>query len=189
MIVQVLVRLAVSDPWCFTVLDTLKRKLGHEDVCAVHRMTSWVLDFAEGRTEDAVEVTRGIMSKTALLANPNRDRWIIRCEEDGVLPPDFWRRSPEAADAFVIEVMDKHDIVGSSMLRIINSRLRISQIDKVRHSTIWIVEFGQDHGAELVAREIAVAKSWRKGLLANPHCQCVEVRRLNACFGEKAKTL
>jgi phosphoribosylformylglycinamidine (FGAM) synthase PurS component len=188
MSIQVLARLAAADPWGFTVLDTLKRRLGYAGVAAVHRIRGWELVFDTDGPESAIQTTERILHETALLANPNRDLWVVRSAADGVLPSDFWIRTPGSGDAFVIEVTDKEDLVGRSMLRILRSRLRIAEIENVRHATIWIIEFENGYPAERVAGEIAVAKSWRKGLLANPHCQNAEVHRLETYFREKARS-
>ena len=45
MTIQVLVKLAAIDPWSFTVLDTLRRKFGCEEVTHVERITCWELEF------------------------------------------------------------------------------------------------------------------------------------------------
>jgi hypothetical protein len=184
--IQVLVRLAAADPWGFTVFDTLKRKLAYDDIVAVQRFTSWELDFGSDRPEPAIEVTETILRETALLVNPNRDRWFLRYDAEGALPAEFWHRSPGTTDAFVVKVTDKEDVMGRSIERILRSRLRIDAVTQVCHSTIWVLEFNDGAGAETAAGEIAVARSWRKGLLANPHCQNAEIHRVDTYFRDKA---
>lgn len=183
--IQVLVRLASADPWGFTVFDTLKRKLAYDSIVAVHRFTSWELDFGSHRLEPAIELTEKILRETALLANPNRDRWILRFDTDGALPPEFWHRSSGTTDAFVVKVTDREDITGRSIERILRSRLGIDAITQVGHSTIWVLEFKDGAAAETAAGEIAVARSWRRGLLANPHCQNAEIHRVDTYFKDK----
>jgi hypothetical protein len=183
--IQVLVRLAAADPWGFTVFDTLKRKLAYDGIVAVDRFTSWELDFSSDRLEAAIEVTERILRETALLANPNRDRWVLRSGRDGALPPEFWHRSSGTTEAFVVKVMDMEDITGRSIERILRSRLGIDAITQVCHSTVWVLEFSNGAAAETAAAEIAVARSWRKGLLANPHCQNAEVHRMDTYFKDK----
>ena len=168
------------------MFDTLRRKLAYDSILAVHRFTSWELDFSSDRLEAAIDVTGRVLRETALLANPNRDRWVLRSDTEGALPPEFWHRSSEATDAFVVKVTDREDITGRSIGRILRSRLGIDAITQVCHSTIWVLEFRDGAAAETAAGEIAVARSWRKGLLANPHCQKAEIHRVDTYFREKA---
>ena len=176
--VEVLVRLAASDPWSFTVLDTLRRRFGLEEVSGVERIKSWLLTFAGRSREQAMKTVEELMHTTALLANPNRDLWFVRAGPDTSVPPAIWARPEGISDVWVIRVADRDDIVGRSMAGILQGRLGIRAIKEVRYSTVWVLEMiraGRDPSS--LARQIAVARSWRNGLLANPHCQTAAVCR------------
>jgi phosphoribosylformylglycinamidine (FGAM) synthase PurS component len=187
MTVQVLVRLAAIDPWSFTVLDTLRRKLGRTEVTRVERLKCWELEFRDGGAEHAQGIARKVMRETALLANPNRDVWAMRILPGEALPSGVWERSDRGVDAYVIRVSDKEDLVGRSMGRILTKRLGIADIKGVAFSTIWVIETTAGPGSGEVAGEIAVARAWRKGLLANPHCQDALVYPAEKYFGAEAR--
>jgi hypothetical protein len=173
---QVLVRLRAPDPWSFTVLDTLRRKFGLEQVVGIGRIKCWDLDFGRLETEHALEATAGLLRETALLANPNRDRWVLRAGSDRSVPGDFWRKSVSGSRAFAVRVSDRKDIVGRSIGEILRQRLGMEEIEAVEFSIIWMLEIsGDEPDPEELAGEISVATSWRHGLLANPHCQKAEV--------------
>jgi phosphoribosylformylglycinamidine (FGAM) synthase PurS component len=184
MTAQVLVKLAAPDPWSFTVLDTLTRKFGFESIVRVDRVKCWDLVFDAGTGKQAAEITGRILEETVLLANPNRDRWVLRGQPDQPVPSDFWHPSPEAVSVFAVKVTDREDIVGRSIGSILKTRLGMDEIREVRFSTIWLLEMSDEEPeAERLANEIAIAKSWRRGLLANPHYQRAEVDRAEGYFG------
>ncbi len=168
---EVLVKLAAPDPWSFTVLDALTRKFGFEDVIEVQRTKSWELTFDLASSDAAIALTRELLRTTTLLANPNRDVWTVRCGP-GDLPESFWCSDTGEACAFVVRVTDSEDIVGSSAAQIMRSRLGMDSVRAVRFSTVWGLRISRAAAdpRDLAAR-IAVAKTWRSGLLANPHFQ------------------
>jgi phosphoribosylformylglycinamidine (FGAM) synthase PurS component len=176
--VEVLVRLAARDPWGFTVLDALKRKFAIGPVAAVDRLKCWELDFDYHDRDKALEVTGRILEGTALLANPNRDIWIVRAEPIETLPRDFLERPGSSEHVFAVKVRDREDIMGRSMQSVLHRRLGLAEIAEVRFSLVWILRLsGADRDCYDLARRIAVARAWREGLLANPHCQQAEVLR------------
>ncbi|MGD8629075.1 MAG: hypothetical protein PVH52_08320 [bacterium] len=172
---EVLVKLAAPDPWSFTVLDALRRKFGFEDIMDVQRTRSWELTLDLVSSDAAVAVTRELLRTTALLANPNRDVWVVRCGA-GDLPEGFWYADTDEAGAFVVRVTDTDDIVGSSVAEILRSRLGMDSVMSVRFSTVWGLRIsGAESDARGLAARVATAKTWRSGLLANPHFQEAEV--------------
>jgi hypothetical protein len=184
MVIQVLVKLAAIDPWSFTVLDTLRRKFGRREVTRVERVSCWELKFRAGSGERAAGTVERLLRETVLLANPNRDIWVIRTVPGEALPAGFWERSEEAEDAHIIKVTDKEDLVGRSVGKVLTKRLGITDVENVAFSTIWVIETGAGApGSHDLAREIAVARAWRQGLLANPHCQDAEVFAAEEYFG------
>jgi len=168
---EVLVKLAAPDPWSFTVLDALRRKFGFEDIVDVERTKSWELSFDLVSPDAATALTRDLLRTTALLANPNRDVWAVRCGP-GHLPEGFWYSDNDEAGAFIVRVTDTDDIVGSSVARILRSRLRMESVTAVSFSTIWGLRISRAASDPRgLAARVAVAKTWRSGLLANPHFQ------------------
>ncbi len=181
---EVLVKLATCDPWSFTVLDALKHKFGIETIVGVERLKSWRLDFDLDSEEEALALTTKILDETALLANPNRDIRAVR----GRAPFELPGVSPDAAGkgdtSFAVRVTDRDDLVGRAMHGILRRRLGIAEISDVAFSLVWILEFDRPGEESLrLAEEIAVARSWRKGLLANPHCQEAVVLKLQDYLG------
>jgi phosphoribosylformylglycinamidine (FGAM) synthase PurS component len=168
---EVLVKLAAPDPWSFTVLDALKRKFGFEDIVDVDRTKSWELTFDLVSPDAAVAQTKELLRTTALLANPNRDVWAVRCGP-GDLPEGFWYSDTEEAGAFVVRVTDTDDIAGSSVAEIMRQRLGMDSVASVCFSTIWGLRISRSASDPLsLAERVAIAKTWRSGLLANPHFQ------------------
>ncbi len=168
---EVLVKLKAPDPWSFTVLDALTRKFGFEDILEVQRTKSWELTFDLVSSDAALALTRELLRTTALLANPNRDVWAVRCGP-GDLPESFWYSDTDDAGAFVVRVTDSDDIVGSSVAQIMRSRLGMASVRSVRFSTVWGLRISRAASNPAgLAERIAIAKTWRSGLLANPHFQ------------------
>jgi phosphoribosylformylglycinamidine (FGAM) synthase PurS component len=181
---EVLVKLAARDPWSFTVLDALKRKFGIETIVGVERLKSWRLDFDPDSKEDAIAVTEKILDETALLANPNRDIRAVRGRSRLVLPWALPGAAGREDSFFAVRVTDRDDLVGRSMYAILQRRLGISEITGVAFSLVWILEFDRPGDESFrLAEEIAVARSWRRGLLANPHCQEAVVLGLGDYLG------
>ena len=179
MMSEVLVKLAARDPWSFTVYDALKRKFGIEEIDGVERLRSWRLDFTPGSEEEVPGLTAKILDGTALLANPNRDIWVVRGSRGLEVPDGFLGGVADAACGFAVRVTDREDLVGQSMQAILRRRLGLSQVDAVSYSLVWILWFAPSEDDLLgLAEDVAVARSWRKGLLANPHCQEVAVFRI-----------
>jgi len=123
--IEILVRLATADPWSFTVLDTLRRKLGLEEVVGVARMKAWLLGFDNTDPGKARQIVDRLLKDTALLANPNRDRWCVREVRGAHGVQNLWRRQRDALDAYVVKVADRGDLVGRSLVRVMNARLGI----------------------------------------------------------------
>lgn len=175
-----LVRLATADPWSFTVFDTLTRKIGYREIVGVTRIKSWRLQF-DLEPERALAATRRLLKETALLANPNRDRWCVRRAGETAPGQDIWRMQEGARGAYVVAVTDTDDPVGNSMLRVLRARLRLEGIKEVRFSWLWVLETGVgDPRSEAIAADSAVSRSWRQGLLSNPHYQTARTIRADA---------
>jgi phosphoribosylformylglycinamidine (FGAM) synthase PurS component len=185
--IEVLVKLAAPDPWSFTLLDTLRCRFACQSVVGVRRIKAWELTFTADREDEALDTTRGLLNETALLANPNRDVWVIRGSGQPVAE-DFWHTAAGGGSAFVVKVCDKEDMLGSSIQRIVGSRLGITTIKRVRFATIWVLEIGSVEANPIgLVNDIAVARSWRKGLLANPHCQTSELAAAAEYFRTEAR--
>jgi hypothetical protein len=181
MTLEVLVRLRAADPWSFTVLDTLVRKDGLGDIVAVTRLKSWRLDFGAAAPEAALAVTRRLLTETALLANPNRDTWLIRGAAGRDRAETLWKPGGETAEAFAVRVSDREDLVGKSLIKVLRGRLGLLEITDVHFASVWLLEMGRGgRDARAVAEGTAVTRSWRKGLLSNPHFQTAEVTRAEA---------
>jgi hypothetical protein len=175
--IEVLVRLAAADPWSFTVFDTLTRKIGYSEIVGVTRIRSWRLEF-DLPAESALAATRQLLKETALLANPNRDLWCVREVAESAGRQDIWRMQEGARDAHVVVVTDTGDPVGGAMLRVLKTRLRLKGIEAVRFSWLWVLETGVgDPRSEVIAADSAVSRSWRRGLLSNPHYQTANTIR------------
>ena len=174
--VEVLVRLTGTDPWSFTVFDTLKRKFSLGELVAVTRMKSWQLSFGLENAEDALDVVARLLRDTALLANPNKEVWSIRGARQDSAGRNFWRKSPGSADAFVVKVTDIDDIIGKSLVKVLRGRLGIREIADARFSSVWVLELSEGGPrSSAVAGDVAVSRSWRRGLLSNPHFQGAEI--------------
>jgi hypothetical protein len=181
---EVLVKLAARDPWSFTVFDALRYKFGMESVVGVERLKSWRLDFALASEAEALRLTAEILDETALLANPNRDLWKVGGGSGRSLPGVFPGIAGGMERFVAVRVTDRDDLVGRSMENVLQKRLGVSQVTGVTFSLVWVLEFdcpGEE--AFTLAREVAVAMSWRRGLLANPHSQKAAVLSLEDFLG------
>ena len=173
---DVLVRLRAADPWSFTVLDTLVRKDGLDNIVAVTRLKSWRLDFGATAPEAALAITRRLLRETALLANPNRDTWLVRGAAGDGPAQALWKPGGETAETFVVRVSDRDDLVGKSLVRVLRGRLGLLEIVDVHFASVWLLEMRRGGPeARALAETVAVTTSWRKGLLSNPHFQTAEV--------------
>jgi len=176
--IEVLVRLAAADPWSFTVLDTLKRKERLEAITAVTRIRAWRLGFDTDDPAAALTEVGRLLKETALLANPNRDRWCVRSVAEQARPQNLWHRQRGSADAFVIKVSDREDQVGDGLLKVLKFRLGVREIGEVAFAHLWVIETAVgEPDSRAIADEVAVSKAWRHGLLSNPHFQCADVMK------------
>jgi phosphoribosylformylglycinamidine (FGAM) synthase PurS component len=175
--VEVLVRLAAQDPWSFTVFDTLKRKERIDELVAVTRLKSWRLRLGTSDPKVALGLVERVLAETAILANPNRDLSSIRPDGDVGLPARLWKREVETHPAFVVRVKDAEDPAARSALAVLGGRLGIREIAALESASVWVLEVDASAArAQAIARDISSARSWRVGLLANPHFQSVEIQ-------------
>jgi phosphoribosylformylglycinamidine (FGAM) synthase PurS component len=187
MMTEVLVKLAARDPWSFTVEDTLRRKLGWRGVRGVERLKSWQLDFGPADEAQALLLTGKILDETALFANPNRDLWVARGPSGPDMPAAFLGRPGRPGSVFAVRVADREDVAGRSMEAILTRRLHLAAVRAVHYSVVWILAFDAteaDPGG--LAERIATARSWRRGLLANPHSQKATVQSIEDFAGRGA---
>jgi hypothetical protein len=155
----------------------LTRKIGYSEIVGVTRIKSWRLEF-DLAPESALAATRRLLKETALLANPNRDRWCVREVAETALCQDIWQMHEGARDAYVVVVTDADDPVGSAMLRVLRARLGLQGIQAVGFSWLWVLETGVgEPRSEAIAADSAISRSWRRGLLSNPHYQTADTIR------------
>jgi hypothetical protein len=176
MTIEVLARLAAADPWSFTVLDTLRRKECLEAITEVTRLKSWRLAFEAADPAAALQAGDRLARETGLVVNPNRDLWCVRSMEGRTGPQSLWRRQERSADAFVVRVTDREDLAGEGLLRVLRSRLGMKEAREAAFAHLWILETDVgEPDSRAIAQEVAVCRSWRHGLLSNPHFQCADV--------------
>ncbi len=177
MIIEVLVKLLVPDPWSFTVLETLRRQVDYNQVVNVTRLRCWRI-WLNLDDQGCVELIERTMNETSLLANPNRDRWLI-WKGRGDIPERFWHINDLSNEAYVIRVTDDEDIVGAGMREIMCKRVGLTEICDIRFSNLWLLEIARGKlSPEEVASRVAVAHRWKNGLLANPNFQRAKVASL-----------
>jgi hypothetical protein len=174
--VEVLVKLLAPDPWSFTVYDTLNRKFGLEEIVGIERIKTWTLSYDVVAADDAVGPTEKMLRETVLLANPNRDVRQLRTGPFVPVKPGVYRMREKAADAYVVKVRNLGDPTGENVARIARSRLGIVGLQSVSFATLWVIEMSKgEPDSQRIAEQVAVLRSRGSGLLANPHCQEVEV--------------
>lgn len=175
---EVLVRLLVPDPWSFTVLETLRRKSDYRQVVDVTHLRCWRIWFSLD-DQRCIHLLEKMMSETSLLANPNRDRWLI-WKNKGEMPKRFWQKTNLDSQAFVIRVTDVEDLVGRSMCEVVRKRLGLLDVSDIRFSNLWLIEITKgDLSPEEIAKRVAIAYRWKTGLLSNPNFQTAKVVALN----------
>lgn len=184
--VEALVKIAVPDPQSFTVLEALTRKFGLTRVTDVERFRSWEISFDLDSRDAAAAMTKRVLRETTLLANPNRDISVV-LEEGRALPGGFWfGAADDGAEAFVVRVADIKDIVGEGILGVLRGRLGMTEVHSVGFSVLWGLTIAGTGGDALdLASRIAVASSWRSGLLSNPHSQTAQVYGAEAYLERK----
>ena len=174
--VEVLVKLLAPDPWGFTVYDTLNRKFGLEEIVGIERIKTWTLSYEVVAAADAVTRTESILRETVLLANPNRDVRQVRTGVSARAKPGIYSMGRGVADAVVVKVSNRYDSVGEDVARIARSRLGMGALHSVSAATAWVLEMSKgEPDSRKTAERVAVLRSRGRGLLANPHCQDVEI--------------
>ena len=79
---------------------------------------------------------------------------------------------------------DREDLAGKSLLRVLRGRLGLEEVSDARFSLVWLVELNLGGPeARALADSIAMATSWRRGLLANPHSQTADVFEARTYLG------
>lgn len=175
--IEIVVKLMVPDPWGFTVLETLRRQTEYRQVVNVTRLRCWRICFNLD-DDRCVRLVEKMMNETSLLANPNRDRWLI-WKGKGQMPEQFWHMSDINNEAYAIKVTDVEDIVGDGMREIMRKRIGLTDVSDVRFSNLWLLEVAKgDLSPREAASKVAVAYRWKKGLLANPNFQRATVTSL-----------
>ena len=137
----------------------------------VDRAEVWTFSLDAGGAEDV----RRMLEATTLVVNPNVHRWTI-VDEGGEDAP------AAAGGARVrVEVHDRVDAKGASVLRSLRDRVGWRGVAGVRRSVLWTLDLpGSREEAERLAREVTGLDGRGAGLLANPHAQDVETRVIPA---------
>ncbi|MEZ5065705.1 MAG: hypothetical protein R3B81_13315 [bacterium] len=131
---------------------------------AIDRAERWSFDVAGGDSRADVQA---ILEDTTLVVNPNVHRW--RWEEDAEAAPRGTRLE--------IEVHDRVDALGRSVLRAVRERRGLRSVSAVAHSVVWTIDLEADRAAaESLARRLVGEGERGAGALANPHSQEIRWR-------------
>jgi phosphoribosylformylglycinamidine (FGAM) synthase PurS component len=110
-------------------------------------------------------VVRRVLEDTTLVANPNVHRWTFR-EAAPTVP-----LAPGRARV-VVEVHDRVDARGASVLRALRERRGVRSVTGVRRGVLWTIDVAaRREQAEALARDVTGTGDAGAGLLANPHAQ------------------
>jgi hypothetical protein len=151
--------LKVADPTALTARESLRGDLGYrERVGDVAR--SDVFGFLWEEETDPIGLLDRLCEHTNLLQNPNKHRREIRLPGQALTP---------RGNTWVLVTREEEtERVEASLAR----HGGLAHPPRVRTGTLWELDLAGDPEERLhLAEEIAVCRSRRRGLLANPHVE------------------
>jgi len=170
--------LKVADATALTARETLQRALGYgRAVTEVDRSEIWAFRWRE--EPRAAHVLERLARETNLFHNPNKHRYEIAVGETRLAPRgNVWVLvSVPGAGTGMQGLLGRHHLI-------------TGEIPVVRRAQLWELTLDGDEADRLrMAREIAVAESHHKGLLANPHLEDTTVFPAPPTAGEIAAGL
>ncbi len=156
--------LKVADAAALTAREALQRALGYgRTVRAVSRSELWA--FRWDTPVDAEPLLSRLGRDTNLLLNPNKHHMEIAIGENRLSPRgNIWILVSTAGDGADMEET------------LVRRRLVEGAPPRVRRAVLWELDLDAAEGERVrLGEEIAITRSRRKGLLANPHVQDAEV--------------
>jgi len=171
-LLQMMVRSRGLDPVAESACRALRVRLGFGDrLEGVSRADLWEIEAASATPGGLVE---RIVSATGLIVNPNRHRFAwraVRPAEDGE-PGKEWGGSPAGAGRAFILVRPLGGGDAEDLLRHLSHVLGDGVVSGIGRVDLWTLDIrGEEADVRRLACEAAVARSRRRGLFANPHCQ------------------
>jgi phosphoribosylformylglycinamidine (FGAM) synthase PurS component len=155
--------LKVMDPTSLTARETLVRTLGYGDrVRDIQRSVVWAFRW-EG-TVDAEALLTRLAAVTNLIRNPNKHHLEIVTGDA--------RLHPRGNVWVLVHTGDEGRELQDALSR---HRLLSGEVPAVRRGTLWELDLAEGENRTAVAEEIAVTRAHKKGLLANPHVDAVQV--------------
>jgi len=161
--ISVLVRLKSADPAAVTALSALRQmylKEAPEQLC---RFSRWSFS-GSGLERKTVE---RVISHFTDIVNPNKESWSFAGEGRVLDPEQLWTAAG---------VTDMENSISENWTSILRSRGYGTV--KVEFSVLWCLGFPPDLDPKEAlrrTREMAVSRSRKRGLLANPVSQRIEV--------------
>ena len=163
------VRLKVPDTTALSAEDVLARKMGYGDrLERLKREDLWLFEIDADGGARAAERVRVWARRCTALVNPNKHH----CEIEALTawPP------PCASGGVCILVRDREDARAGSMASFLKTSFGASDLLSLSFGVLWTLYPGPKVGERgALAEEIAVVRSQRSGLLANPHAQTYEI--------------
>lgn len=170
--------LKVNDPTALTATTTLQRALAYGRVVrSAARSRIW--SFSWEGTVDARSALKRLVEETNLIRNPNKHFLEVRVGDEALTP---------RGNAWVLVYTEGEGADLEDTLR--RHRLMEGEVPSVGSATLWELDLEADPAERnRIAEEIAVVRSRKAGLLANPHTENVVLFEAPPMAGELAEIL
>lgn len=163
--VELVVSLKIPDVVALTARQTLRRRLGHDELVDLTRADWWRLSLEVADEAAALLLGRELAEATNLFVNPNKHRY-----ELGLSTP---LPAPREGVTAVAVLTGFRDDAGASLAaQALRGRLGYGdRVSAVELGTLWVYQLAVDDPvrARELAEAMTVTRSRTAGLLVNPH--------------------
>ncbi len=163
--IELVVSLKIPDVVAVTARQTLRRRLGHDELVDLTRADWWRLSLNVADEAAALALGRELAEATNLFVNPNKHRY-----EVGLTTPLPEPRDGVTAVAVLTGFRD--DATASLAAQALHGRLGYGdRVAAVELGTLWVFQLAVDdtERARELAEAMTVTRSRTAGLLVNPH--------------------
>lgn len=170
--VALVVCLKIPDVTALTAAEALRRSLNYQQLRSLHRAEYYGLALRVESPDQATALATELAEQTLLFVNLNKEQYSLHSG-----PPSVGQARPGCQLVQVL-VTTPDDPAEARLLATLQGPSGYAdQVADLTRGVLWTLELAVDDPAEArrLAREIAAATSLEQGLLANPHCQKIEI--------------
>ncbi|MBN1354642.1 hypothetical protein JXA40_00050 [bacterium] len=170
--VIIIVKLKTKDPVSESAFQCLTGEMDYQaSLQSLTRYDYWDIQVSPGI--DRLELGRYLATETKLFVNPNKHTFEYHLAES---VPAAMERAASGEHIHRLLVRDNEDSKGTEVLHHLHRLYNLpDKIMAVRSGVLWIlrIKAADPDDAQSIAREIAMTRNRKSGLLANPQSQTI----------------